>query len=1054
MKLFDPKLTGSIEIQDQIKSNVDISGSLDIKNNLTVTGSITLPELLEGTGDIITVSEGVLGKRTAAQLLEDIQAQPSGSYALESQLHDAVTLGENQNGLSLTGQQLSLALASTSTTGALSATDWNTFNGKQNNLGYTPENVANKGQINGYASLDGSGKVPAGQLPSYVDDVLEFANLGSFPGTGETGKIYVALDSNKTYRWSGSAYIEVSPSDVNSVFGRTGVVTAQAGDYASFYVRHDINNQGLNATQQLNARTNIEAELAFTKNTAFNKNFGTTAGTVAQGNDNRITNGQTAFGWGNHADAGYVLKAGDTLANTYNFTGQFLGLSLSDLNNVVATNNGFRFFRGGFQSTNRIPGSNWTMGVEMNATTDTGSRFAAQLAVNSERTANILRIRHIVDSANNWSNWFTLWNSGNLPNPIQGTISTGQVAFGTGTGVIGGDSGLVWDNVDKRLGLQNSSITNNTNQIILKLSSTRPNDRFSGIGVDRSIDANRIGLSFYTSEVDVTAALRWSILFNGILQSNGAQTIQTSTGNLTLATGGGNGNILLTPNGSGNVGIGTTAPWARLSIPFNNSLSFGSESFPFSITRSSAGNLVTTFADSYNDATTRIDFVMRNGSANQNTALSISGSGNVGIGTSSPSAKLSFGISDVIAEIGRIGFDVASNQRAYIAANRHTAGGQLTDLSFGTMATERMRITSDGNVGIGTSAPTNRLHIFGTFSQAPAMLIQQNTTIAGSAIIRMNSAGAGGNVAGLDLGGNVRVFRDAAFFNQLTIGPDFTVANAKMVVDVITGNVGIGNTANLAGGGRLQVSGKITASGSGNLLQLNGGSTGNANSNWIGFFESNGTVRQGYFGFGSTGSSGLQLVNDTSTGSIEFYTQVTERMRINSGGNILIGTTSETAFSGTNGIIVQRPNAAISLSSGASATASWLMYRVDSNADLRWYNGSDRMLLSSLGTLTVTGDVVAFSSSDIRLKNNITTIENPLEKILKLGGYSFDWNEKQDTYTGKDYGIIAQEVEALFPEMVTTRDSGMKAVKYDRLIPVLIEAVKELSNKVKILEEK
>jgi hypothetical protein len=112
------------------------------------------------------------------------------------------------------------------------------------------------------------------------------------------------------------------------------------------------------------------------------------------------------------------------------------------------------------------------------------------------------------------------------------------------------------------------------------------------------------------------------------------------------------------------------------------------------------------------------------------------------------------------------------------------------------------------------------------------------------------------------------------------------------------------------------------------------------------------------------------------------------------------------------------------------------------------------MLLSSLGTLTVTGDVVAFSSSDKRLKNNITTIENPLEKILKLGGYSFDWNDKQDTYTGKDYGIIAQEVEALFPEMVTTRDNGMKAVKYDRLIPVLIEAVKELSNKIKILEEK
>jgi hypothetical protein len=57
-----------------------------------------------------------------------------------------------------------------------------------------------------------AGKVPAAQLPAYVDDVLEFANLAAFPATGETGKIYVALDSNLTYRWGGSSYIEISAS--------------------------------------------------------------------------------------------------------------------------------------------------------------------------------------------------------------------------------------------------------------------------------------------------------------------------------------------------------------------------------------------------------------------------------------------------------------------------------------------------------------------------------------------------------------------------------------------------------------------------------------------------------------------------------------------------------------------------------------------------------------------------------------------------------------------------------------------------------------------------
>jgi hypothetical protein len=74
------------------------------------------------------------------------------------------------------------------------------------------EDKANKGIANGYASLDGSSKVPAIQLPSYVDDVLEFANLAAFPATGATGVIYVALDTNKIYRWSGTTYIEISPS--------------------------------------------------------------------------------------------------------------------------------------------------------------------------------------------------------------------------------------------------------------------------------------------------------------------------------------------------------------------------------------------------------------------------------------------------------------------------------------------------------------------------------------------------------------------------------------------------------------------------------------------------------------------------------------------------------------------------------------------------------------------------------------------------------------------------------------------------------------------------
>ncbi|EME14821.1 hypothetical protein [Rhodococcus triatomae] len=94
----------------------------------------------------------------------------------------------------------------------------------------TVERTDTKGQPDGYVPLDENAKVPALHLPSYVDDVLEFATLGGFPATGETGKIYVATGTGKCYRWSGSTYTEISPSEVNSVAGKTGVVTLVKGD--------------------------------------------------------------------------------------------------------------------------------------------------------------------------------------------------------------------------------------------------------------------------------------------------------------------------------------------------------------------------------------------------------------------------------------------------------------------------------------------------------------------------------------------------------------------------------------------------------------------------------------------------------------------------------------------------------------------------------------------------------------------------------------------------------------------------------------------------------
>ena len=105
------------------------------------------------------------------------------------------------------------------------------------------------------------------------------------------------------------------------------------------------------------------------------------------------------------------------------------------------------------------------------------------------------------------------------------------------------------------------------------------------------------------------------------------------------------------------------------------------------------------------------------------------------------------------------------------------------------------------------------------------------------------------------------------------------------------------------------------------------------------------------------------------------------------------------------------------------------------------------------GALNVGGDITAFSSSDVSLKENITPISNAVDKVRSISGNTFTWNEKS-VYNGEEgTGIIAQEIEALeLPGVTETRKAGTKAVRYDRLVPLLIEAIKELDGKIKSLE--
>lgn len=113
--------------------------------------------------------------------------------------------------------------------------------------------LTEKGSNDGVAELDGSGKVPSTQLPSYVDDVLEYADLASFPVTGETGKIYVAIDTNLTYRWTGSVYVEISQS---LALGETSS-TAYRGDRGAEVYNNAVRKSGSESIDGVKTFTSI-----------------------------------------------------------------------------------------------------------------------------------------------------------------------------------------------------------------------------------------------------------------------------------------------------------------------------------------------------------------------------------------------------------------------------------------------------------------------------------------------------------------------------------------------------------------------------------------------------------------------------------------------------------------------------------------------------------------------------------------------------------------------------------------------------------------------------
>jgi hypothetical protein len=258
--------TGTLAtVNSNVGSFTNASVTVNGKGLVTAVSSGTAPvTLVTGTSPVVS-SGGTTPAISLASNYGDtlnpyasktanfVLAAPNGSAGAPTfralVAADIPTLNQNTTGSAATlttGRTIALTGDVTYTSGS--------FNGSANVTGtatlasvgtagtYTKVTTDAKGRVTSGTTLAATdipnldaakittGTIDAARLPSYVDDVIEGANLAAFPVTGETGKIYVALDTNKTYRWSGSAYIFITSGAVDSVAGKTGVVTLAKGD--------------------------------------------------------------------------------------------------------------------------------------------------------------------------------------------------------------------------------------------------------------------------------------------------------------------------------------------------------------------------------------------------------------------------------------------------------------------------------------------------------------------------------------------------------------------------------------------------------------------------------------------------------------------------------------------------------------------------------------------------------------------------------------------------------------------------------------------------------
>ena len=387
------------------------------------------------------------------------------------------------------------------------------------------------------------------------------------------------------------------------------------------------------------------------------------------------------------------------------------------------------------------------------------------------------------------------------------------------------------------------------------------------------------------------------------------------------------------------------------------------------------------------------------------------------------------------------------------------------------------------NVGIGETSPEAKLHIknasAGTFTASNSqLLIENNTTV------RLSMVSPAANGCKIEFGdindqdvGMINYDHSNNYMAFTTNASEKMRINSSGSVLIGTSNTGWdGDADNLVVGSGSGNNGMTIYAGSSNFSQIN-------------FADSNS---------GAGRYTGV-LRYTHSTNAMSFHTNDgAERMRINSSGNIAIGiSAAKTKLDVENTTAPTLDNdthagEAIFIRSGGSAGdgnvqavlafgkadgssrrsgSAIASVQVDSDADkvgVGFYTSDSsassqtmdlRMLLNHTGNLHVDADVVAFSTSvsDEKLKDNVKTISNPLDKVMALRGVEFDWN-KGNRKGQKDLGLIAQEVEKVLPEIVREKKMAFidnetyKTIDYDKVVGVLIEAIKEQQQQIEELK--